>query len=86
MAIGGTRFYITAKLGAIAGQSIASTGITAATVGSSISAVGSSAGIGALVKAGALIGATALGPVGWGILGGAALTGGLLGLTKLSDR
>ena len=86
MAIGGTRFYITAKLGAIAGQSIAATGITSGTVGGSVSAVGTALGSSALAKAGGVLAATALGPVGWGVIGGAALTGGLLALIKLSDR
>lgn len=86
MAIGGTRFYITAKLGVIAGQNIAAAGITSATVGGSVSAAGTALGSTALVKAGGLLAATALGPVGWGVIGGVALTAGMLGLTKLSER
>ena len=83
MRIGGTIAYLSGKIGVIAGQSIAAAGITSTSVGGTISGVGVTVGSGALVKAGAVIASTALGPVGWAILGGAVVTGSLLGATKI---
>lgn len=78
-----------AYFGTKAGAGIAATGTTAAKVGASLSATGAGlgSGIGTILgKAGALVAATGLGPIGLGIAGGIAVYGVLCAATKLSKR
>lgn len=78
-----------AYFGTKVGAGIAVTGTTAAKVGTGLSATGAGlgGGIGTILgKAGALVAATGLGPIGLGIVGGVAVCGLLCAATKLSER